>query len=69
MNQLMSKDRSVEKLMLKDNPNTTHIKEISKYIRALDSRLSIPKFTQDKENSLSPSPQGLNKMRRSINNS
>lgn len=30
--------------LLKDNPSSSHIKEINKYIKNLDSRLSIPKF-------------------------
>jgi len=41
---LLNNEKSVEKIIFKDNPNNTHLKEINKYIRALDTRLSIPKF-------------------------
>ena len=41
-----------------DNPNNKHVGEINKYIKALDNRLSIPKFDADR--------QSLEIMRRSF---
>jgi len=38
----------VEKYMMMDNPNNKHVGEINKYIKALDNRLSIPKFDADR---------------------
>jgi hypothetical protein len=34
--------------MMMDNPNNKQFGEINKYIKALDSRLSIPKFDAER---------------------
>jgi len=58
MSKIISKEKSVEKMMMMDNPNNQHMNEINKYIKALDSRLSIPKFD--------PERQSIEIMRRSF---
>ena len=45
---LVNKEKSVEKLMMRDNPTNQQSNEINKYIKALDSRLSIPKFDAER---------------------
>lgn len=43
-----------------DNPNNQHLSSINKYVKAMDSRLSIPKFDPDRQSVeiLRRSPQG-----------
>ena len=48
----LERDKSLERAILQDNPSNTQLGEINKYIRSLDKRLSIPKFTD--ENGYSP---------------
>ena len=48
MNKIISKEKSVERILMMDNPNNSHLHEINKYIKALDSRLSIPKFDEER---------------------
>ena len=39
-----SKDQEIAKMaLMKDNPNSSSIKNISKYVKKLDERLSVPK--------------------------
>ena len=41
-------------MVLKDNPSVSHLNEINKYIKQLDTRLSVPKFTKADEEGNSP---------------
>jgi len=45
----LSKERSVEKLLYIDNQNNAQLGEINKYIKKLDSRLSIPKYDVERQ--------------------
>ena len=45
----LGRDSSIEKLILTDNLKPKQIGEISKYIRALDKRLSVPKLKVDEQ--------------------
>mmetsp|Transcript_4064 Transcript_4064/g.6878 ORF Transcript_4064/g.6878 Transcript_4064/m.6878 type:complete len:154 (-) Transcript_4064:154-615(-) len=74
LDNLLNRDRSIEKLIQIDNPKQSHLFEINRYIKALDQRLSVPKFQPAKEASLDPhlatSPRAFNKMRKiSLQNS
>ena len=35
--------------MMKDNPSSSNMGDIGRYIKQLDFRLSIPKFTKDSD--------------------
>jgi len=43
----LERHQSLERAMLQDNPSNTQLHEINKYIKNLDKRLSIPKFTDE----------------------
>lgn len=43
----LDRNKSLERAMLTDNPSNGQLNEINKYIRHLDKRLSIPKFTDE----------------------
>ena len=43
----LERDKSLERAMIQDNPSNTQLHEINKYIKNLDKRLSIPKFTDE----------------------
>ena len=43
----LERNKSLERAMLQDNPSNGQLYEISKYIKNLDQRLSIPKFTDE----------------------
>ena len=43
----INRNKSLERAMLMDNPSQNHLDQINKYIKHLDSRLSIPKFTDE----------------------
>ena len=47
----LERNKSLERAMLQDNPSNGQLYEISKYIKHLDQRLSIPKFTDEDGNS------------------
>ena len=63
----LERDKSLERAMLQDNPSNTQLGEINKYIKGLDKRLSIPKFTD--ENGYSPRRVTNMMKRNSITNS
>ena len=40
---------TVNMALLKDNPSVDNLVQVNKYIKGLDQRLSIPKFSKDFE--------------------
>ena len=51
--------------LLRDNPSCDNLTEVNSYIRRLDKRLSVPKFTRlhnDSVNKLESSPQRSNRL-------
>mgnify|MGYP006130458833 CR=1 FL=1 len=50
--------------LLKDNPSVDNLVQVNKYIKGLDQRLSIPKFSKDLEcdSPLKSSRKGMNGM-------